>query len=161
MLSVIKTANISLHLSNIQTSIHDAKFWFKRKTFPRIEDEGVIDLELTGDGAEIIVDMEALYHTDKPTEFTVKNIQCHIDKLVLNIKDANHRWLYSFAKSLFSGTIKRNFETSIEEVLWSAVNEFGSQWSKWSNIASEALDSKCSHPDDRADDSQQTLISDR
>lgn len=133
-------ANISLHLSNIQTSIHDAKFWFKRKTFPRIEDEGVIDLELTGDGAEIIIDMEALYHTDKPTEFTVKNIQCHIDKLVLNIKDANHRWLYSFAKSLFSGTIKRNFEKSIEEVLWSAVNEFSTQWSKWSNIASEALD---------------------
>lgn len=133
-------ANVSLHLSNIQTSIHDAKFWFKRKTFPRIEDEGTIDLELTGDGAEIIIDMEAIYHSEKPTEFTVTNINCNIDKLLLNIRDANHRWLYNFAKSLFSGTIKRNFERSIEEVLWTAVNEFGTQWSKWSDIANEAFD---------------------
>jgi len=133
-------ANVSLHINNIKTSLHDAKFAFKRKWFPRFSDEGVIDLELAGEGTSLVIDMKALYHLDRPTEFTVTNIECHVDKLLINVKEAHHKWLYNLIRNLFSTAIKNRFESSVEESLWNSVNELSSNWKKFSNIASETIE---------------------
>jgi len=134
-------ADVSLHINNIKTSIKDAKFSFRRKTFPRISDEGTVDLELSGDGTSLVIDLEAVYHLDKPTEFTVKNIECKVDELDIHVKDARHKWLYNLIRTFFSGALKRRFESAVEDSLWTSIGEFSNSWQKFSELTSEAVDS--------------------
>jgi hypothetical protein len=35
--------------------MENVKFWFRRKTFPSVEDHGYLDVEIKGEGATIIL----------------------------------------------------------------------------------------------------------
>jgi hypothetical protein len=132
-------AFLTIQLLNIQTSIHNASFWFQRKQFPRLEGEGLVDLELTGDGADIIFEIEGVYHGDKPTEFTIHDIKCNIDRLNVNVKEAKYKWLYNVINTLFGRVVKARVERGVETALWKGVQELSTEWGKWNATVPEHL----------------------
>jgi len=105
-----------LKISNMKTKINGVKFWFKKKTFPELEDHGIADAAITGDGAAITVLLEIKPNDDsKYINFNVRRCRVRIDKLEITIKEAKHDILLKMGSTFFQRRIKKNIEKTIEK----------------------------------------------
>lgn len=103
-----------MRIHNIKTKIEDIKFWFKRKSFPKIEDEGVADVILRGDGMNVVIDFSIKGEAGAP-RFHLENCHVDIDNMKVNIKEAHHDFLLKMVTTLFGGAMKRNMTRTMEE----------------------------------------------
>jgi hypothetical protein len=105
----------TIKISHIMTKIENMKFWFKRKTFPAIEDSGLADVELRGnEGAKLLVDMQMLIRDNNPI-FRVMSSHVEIDRLRITVTEAKHEWLLNVFAAVFETKLKETMSRSIEE----------------------------------------------
>jgi predicted XRE-type DNA-binding protein len=90
----------------------DAYLWFRRKTFPKIEDEGRAHIEIGGRGLDIVVILRTFLRADNL--FNVTKVDCNIHNLEFSLSDTSHDFLYNTLIRMFSGTVKNDIEGSIE-----------------------------------------------
>lgn len=113
----ITKAVLTLEVNQIKTHLKDIYFAYRRKTFPKIEDEGLADLNVTGAGTSIKLQWKVKSKGDQPLVMRVEKADCNISGLNIHIKDAKHSWLDKLASGLFEGRVKRNIEDEIEDQL--------------------------------------------
>jgi hypothetical protein len=101
-------SKILLSIDNICPKFKDIKFHYKRKKFPKIEDYGVVDVDLsTGSGLHIQIIWALTYLPNKPAHVALKKVKCSVDKMNIHIQDAKHEILDKMAIGLFTEKIKR------------------------------------------------------
>jgi hypothetical protein len=122
-----------LQVDNIKPEFRHLKFYYRRKSFPTIEDYGVADLALTGEGAKIAVLWAVHQSGHFPPVAKLMDVLCEIDKLNIHIvgEATKHSWFDKAAAPLVSGIIKNRLESTIEdylkaklELINSDINEF-------------------------------------
>jgi hypothetical protein len=116
-----------LKITNMKTKIENVKFWYKRKTIPRIEDHGIADIALKGEGASLYIHLqlgEPLFG-DK-NEFKFSKIRFDIDKLQIDIKETQHTILMPIIMAVMEGRFRRELENSIEERIKSVCHDIES-----------------------------------
>jgi len=105
---------LTFKFKNIKVHLRDIKFDFYRKVVPRIHDKGIADIDISGSSTRIIVKWQVTFTEIGPV-FSLLKARCHIKGLNINVKEAQHAWLYNFVTKLFSGTVKENMEKAIED----------------------------------------------
>jgi len=103
-----------LKITDIRTKLEGVHFWFKRKTIPKMEDHGIADVDLSGDGANLDIFLNLKGNSDDGL-FHVAKCNLSIDKLKIHIREAKHQILLSILTTIFQGTIKRQIEDKVEE----------------------------------------------
>jgi len=108
-----------LQVDNIKPEFRHLKFYYRRKTFPAIEDYGVADLGLSGEGAMIRVMWTVEQKGRCPPEAKLTDVTCHIDKLHIHIvgEATKHSWLDAVLAPILSGMIKNKLARTIEDYL--------------------------------------------
>jgi len=122
----------SLDLRKLKPIFKNVKFWFKKKTFPKIEDHGVLDVDLSaGEGTRIKVVWKIITAPNKPFSFSLVNVKCTVDKMDIDIKNAKHEFLDKMATSLFIGKIKASVAQAIVDGIVGALQPINNQMNQW------------------------------
>jgi len=141
-------------ITDIRTKMEGVKFWFKRKVMPKLEDEGIADVDLAGDGAKITLLLRLSGGSERGL-FHVTKVDVDIDKLKINIREAKHQMLLNMVTTLFQGRIKRQIENQIETStrniftdIENGINELINKYppSKLADLAKEQLGIASSSP---------------
>jgi len=117
---------LRITLENINVFMPDSYLWFRRKTFPRIEDEGRAHIEIGGRGLDIVVVLRTFLRSDKL--FAVASVNCNIHNLEFSLSDTQHDFLYNTLIKMFSGTVKADIESSIENTLTNNLEQLNIIW---------------------------------
>lgn len=125
---------LSLMASQIYADVYNAKFDYFRKTFPKFEDHGLLDIGIRGDhGMSLILDVEPELMAKEVGDIPMKPISvqsfkaapvfkitaatCNIDKISLHLHETSHDTLYSIIKPLMKPFVKGKIEKAIEQRL--------------------------------------------
>ena len=111
---------------NVGVEAKDLKFNFQRKSFPKLEEEGVADFSVTGRN-QLKITWKVLGLQDEPWTFSIHEVKCLLDNVDIKIKESTHTFLMKMITSLFSGTIKRNIEHKIESNIVEGLDTVNSQ----------------------------------
>jgi len=109
-----KRSDLTIYFEGMRTRLDNVRFWYQRKSFPKISDEGVANVTLDGDG----MDLKFRVHV-APTApyFHVQRVDCDIDRMKMKIVEAKHSALDKIVTSVFSGAIRKRVELAIEQRL--------------------------------------------
>jgi len=102
-------------IRNIRTQFTDVKFWARKKTFPRMEEYGLVDINITGEGLTVKLVWNITAMINGPFMINVDKGKCELDELEIRIREAKHNIIDNMATSLFSGTIKQMVTKSLVE----------------------------------------------
>jgi hypothetical protein len=123
---------VILEVDNIKPKFRNVKFWYKRKSFPKIEDEGVCDIDLSaGEGTKLRIIWKIKSRANKPYTFSLMKVQCTISHMDIKIKEARHDILDKIASSLFIGTIKQSLAQSIVNNLVESLQPLNDAMNQW------------------------------
>jgi hypothetical protein len=114
-------SRLTVLMRDFNAFIRDINFKYDRKRTPQISDFGIADVEIQGIHIDIRWRMEM---NASRLCFYVDHVKCLIESLRTDIKEANHKMLDNIYLSLFSGGMKRNLETTIEETLREKLLQF-------------------------------------
>lgn len=114
----VKLKSIQYHMTNIQ-------FWFRKKTFPKIEDTGTVDVDLGGKGLSLKIELNT-NAADGKDLFRVEKVKCKIDKLGVRLHETKHDILYNLAFKIWKGKIKKRLQRNIEEQIRDALTDLNS-----------------------------------
>jgi len=116
---------LQFSVSNIKPEFRNFKFYYRRKTFPKIEDWGVADLLLSGSGAAIQITWALLAKGGQNPVARLSEVNCTIDKLEFHIsgKETHHDVLDKLMLPFVSGAIKNKVSGSIEDLLKAKLGE--------------------------------------
>jgi uncharacterized protein YoxC len=104
---------LRITMNNINIHMPDAHLWFRRKSFPKVEDEGRASLDVGGRGLDLIITLRTL--AKPPNFFRVQQVECNVHNLALSLSDTRHDFLYNSLLKMFSGTVKNDIESAIED----------------------------------------------
>jgi len=123
---------VTLEVKNIRPVFKNMKFWYQRKTFPKIEDYGVADIDLSkGTGARIKINWKVKSKNNRPFAFSLMEVRCVIDSLEVDIKEAKHSVFDRLATSLFAATIKQQVAAAIVNSIVDALSPLNDQMNEW------------------------------
>jgi hypothetical protein len=114
-------SRLTVLMRDFNATVRDINFKYDRKKTPQISDFGVADVEAQG------IHIDIRWRMDMNSSrlcFYVDHVKCLIESLRTDIKEANHKMLDNIYLSLFSGGMKRNLESTIEETLREKLLEF-------------------------------------
>jgi len=137
-----------LKVTDIKTKIPGIKFWIKKKTFPAIEDQGVANLTIGGEGAglNIYLKIKNLF-SNKPT-FTFSRVQFSMDTLSIDVVETQHSIITPILSTIWKGKIKHTIEEQAQkkvlemaQSLESSFNDLVSKYppTKLSSMATQKL----------------------
>jgi len=104
---------ITMWVRNVQLEAKSLKFYFNRKSIPKLEERGTCDINIKGKN-EIKITWRIEGEQDKPWLFVVEQVKCYLDNFDVYIKESTHTFLMKMITSLFSGSIKRTIEDKVE-----------------------------------------------
>jgi len=110
-------AELKMRILNVRSMFENIRFYFQRKRFPKIHDEGTLDVGLLGAGTSLSIDWVIESYKGVPWQFSVKKATCSIDYLDLNFKEAHHSFIDRTAVKLFKGRIKKQLEIQVANKL--------------------------------------------
>jgi len=114
-------SRLTVLMRDFSATLQDINFKYDRKKMPQISDFGVVDVEIQGIHIDLRWRMDM---AGSRLTFSVDYVKCVVDSLRTDVKQANHKMLDNVYVSLFSGSMKRNLETSIENTLREKLLEF-------------------------------------
>jgi len=118
-------------LKDIRTEVKNLEFYFKRKTFPEMTDQGRLTLRIAGDeGATLNIIYRVEQGTeDAPPKLGNGEVHFHIQKLDIKFKKGSlkHGVLVPLVTKLFKKRIQHQIEASVEENLGRLVTKIGDQ----------------------------------
>jgi hypothetical protein len=104
----------------IQLDVRDAEFAIRKHTFPRIDDVGLADIFVGGNGltirTKIAVDPNLWYTTLIPVE-----IDASIDRLNVRIHDSRHDGLYKVLSATIVKRLKATICRAIEQRIYEMI----------------------------------------
>lgn len=108
------TSVLSISMNHIKTHMRNVMFWFRKKSgLIRMEDSGLADVDLTGDGASLLIELE--YDVNRrPSGFNIRRVSLDMDKLRIHVVDSHYDWLLNLLSPLVSNDIKRSIEREVE-----------------------------------------------
>ena len=71
----------------------NTRFAFRKKSFPRVSDEGEVDVHLAGNGLTFEIDMRIEPNADGDMIFSTEGVRANIDKLDINLHDTHHKYV--------------------------------------------------------------------
>jgi len=115
----VATSTLHVSMTNIKTHMRNVQFWFRKKAgLIRMEDSGLADVDIAGDGAGLYIDLEynASHSTreNRWTGFSVKRAKLDIDKMRVHIVDSHYDWLLNMVSPLIGNDMKRSIEREVE-----------------------------------------------
>jgi len=123
---------LRITMNNINIHMPDAHLWFRRKSFPKVEDEGRAALDVGGRGLDLIITLRTLGKA--PNFFRVQQVECNVHNLALSLSDTHHDFLYNSLLKMFSGTVKSDIESAIEDNIRGNLEQLNlllkTQWEK-------------------------------
>jgi len=130
---------VVLEIDNLKPKFMDLKFWYKRKTFPKIEDYGTADIDLSaGDGTKIKIIWKIKSKENKPFTFSLIKVKCIIDKMDVHIKEAKHEIFDKITTTLFISQLKQSVAQAIVNNIVDGLQPLNDQMNQW--FASKPLD---------------------
>jgi len=99
-------------IKNINMYMDDANIWFRRKTFPKVQDEGKLRVNIGGSGVDIKIAVRVL--TGSQDVFKVQRVNCALHSLKLHLSETKHDFLYNSTLKLLSPRIRHNIERAVE-----------------------------------------------
>jgi hypothetical protein len=124
---------ILLQVDNIKPVFKNLKFYYKRKSFPKIEDYGIVDLALGGEGALMRVVWSIEKRGNNLPKAVLSEVKCEIDKLNIHVnKEATkHDILDAIMAPIISSSIKSRISEMIEDYLKLKLNERNAEINQW------------------------------
>jgi ElaB/YqjD/DUF883 family membrane-anchored ribosome-binding protein len=118
---------IHLNIDNIRMAFKDMKFYYNRKTIPKIEDSGTANIELAGDGLQFKLTWKVTSKKREPIRMELSQVKCNIDELNIQIKDSKHIILDGIISKLFNGYIKEVVAQAIVDKIKDTMEPFNDQ----------------------------------
>jgi len=110
---------VTLKLTGLHAKFNDVNFSYCRKVIPKLQDTGVADVEVLGEGISIKIIWKILAQGSEPVSVDLATVKCLVDSLNITIKDAKHNVLDKIVATLFATWIKN----SVAQVLCNKVVE--------------------------------------
>jgi Family of unknown function (DUF5923)/Protein of unknown function (DUF4449) len=128
--------HFAIHVSQIQCDLKDVAYYIKKKQgFPRLEDTGLMDIFLGGQGLSFNMELATADAKDRNRIFKLENVKVKIQNLNIVLKKSNHLTLFNLFKPLLKGLVKpaiakaaethirRSFD-QLDEQLWLVQKEY-------------------------------------
>jgi len=131
----VSTLRVQIH--KFTAKIEGIHFWFRHRTTPKWEDEGVMDVIMDRDGMDFEIIFQSYNESSRlkgeGRDFVgVRSVDCDVNRLSFRFRDSKHDTLYRVYTTLFRPMIKSRFETLIEEKLKSQIessyDQISSAW---------------------------------
>lgn len=103
---------IRFWIKNVQVHMKNVAIWFKRTSFPRIEDTGRAKVDIGGKGIDITVSL--FTRVGAEDFFRVNYVDCDVHEIHIALSDTKHDFMYNAVAKVMQGRIKRALEQSIE-----------------------------------------------
>jgi len=125
----VATSRFWVQVSNIRPQFKNVKFWYKKKSFPSIEDYGVMDMGLGGDGISIKLVWELISESGLPPVAVLRKSRSKIDRMDISISasQTKHGWLDKILVTLLTPRIKQAVSKALEEYLTSNISGVNDQ----------------------------------
>jgi hypothetical protein len=108
-------SRLLIKITNIKTHMRNAAFYFKKKTgLIKMTDQGLVDVDLAGDGLGIAIELVWDPKREGGAGFVVKTVKCGIDKLRVHVVDSRYDWLLNMVSPILAGDIRRSIEDEVE-----------------------------------------------
>jgi hypothetical protein len=120
--------SLVISLRNFHTEVKDIKFDYKRFSFPKLKEHGIVSVRLTGRGASVTIGFNIDQRSDDVVpKFTAGKVDFAIDKLDIEFDRStlNHDVLVPLITSMFKRSIIGAIERGVEKNLSSAINNLG------------------------------------
>jgi len=117
---------LTMWIRNVELEAKDIKFWFQRKSIPKLNERGVADVSLKGKN-ELKITWKVDGSQDDKWVFGLAQVKCTLDNLDITIKESTHTFLMKLVTSLFSGTIRRSWEDKIEKAVVESMHTMNDQ----------------------------------
>lgn len=117
-----------VNISKIYAKLRSVNFYMHKKTgFPKIEDRGLADIDLTRYPG-MTISMQIAPNTRKVgnnvhSVFKVRNAHCSISKLNIRLRDTNHDTLYKLVSPIINAVARKRIENAIVENINHAVDK--------------------------------------
>jgi len=110
-------SRIILRMKNIRTYLRNVQFYYKRKKFPKVSDEGVFDVGLVGDrGATIEMQwVVRCYGQRQPMVVYAKEASCSLDCIELCITQGEKKFFDIMAFRMAKKSIKKRLQEVIAD----------------------------------------------
>jgi len=123
---------VVLDIKALKPHFNDVKFWYRRKSFPHIEDSGTVDVDLSaGEGTRIKVIWKIKSKHNRPYAFSLMEVKCVVDKIDIKIKNAQHDILDRIAASVFTQGIKHEIANGIVNAIVDVLHPLNDSMNKW------------------------------
>jgi hypothetical protein len=114
---------LQFRIAHIKPEFHNFKFHYRRKSFPKIEDWGIADLNITGLGATILVTWMISARGQQRPKAQLAEVICDIDKLDIHLVDSKHDILDRMAIPFLQSNLKSRIQTGVEDILIRQLND--------------------------------------
>jgi len=104
---------LRITMNNINIHMPEARLWFRRKSFPKVEDEGRASIDVGGRGMDLVITLRTI--AKPPNFFRVQTVDCNFHNLALTLSETHHDFIYNSLLKMFSGTVKNDIENAIED----------------------------------------------
>jgi len=117
-----------MEVERIRATFKNIHFWYRRKHMPRLEDQGVADVDLSaGTGVTIKLVWKLSSVNGQPYQLRLSRVLCNISKLRITIRNARHNMLDKLVTKLFAGMIKKQIATAIVNNIQKYVEPLGAK----------------------------------
>jgi len=118
--------SITIKINNVKPSVKNIVFWFRRKSIPKIEDEGIADIELGGSGISCTIQIEARTEEGARVTFKITKITCEIDELNVYFVDSTYDWILNLISGYISNQIKKLATIEVESQIFRVASKLES-----------------------------------
>lgn len=123
---------LRITMNGLNVHMPNAHLWFRRKSFPKVEDEGRAAIDIGGRGIDLILTLRTI--AKPPNFFRVQNVECNVHNLALSLSETHHDFIYNSLLKMFSGKVKSDIESAIEDNIRGNLEQLNlllkSQWEK-------------------------------
>ncbi len=125
---------VRLKATNIQLEIEDLKYYFERHKTPKVEDEGLVDVNLLETGLSFQVCWNVFLQSDQCTiRVSPPKVRCHIDKAHVQVKQSKHYFISRIASKLFARALRKQVASSFVSMLKSSLEPVSEQINAYFN----------------------------
>jgi len=117
-----------IQLNQLRTELKDVEFYYKKKTFPALEDSGRVTFRIRGEGAKLTLNYNVEQGSkDNLPKIAKGNANFHITDLEIEFdySTIRHTLLIPLMTNLFKVQIKRSIEEQVEKNLQSWIDKLG------------------------------------
>jgi len=126
----VSTHNLKLTVDKIKPTLHNLKFYYKKKTgFPKIEDYGIVDVVFKGDGMALTLLWELLSSKGQPPTIQLVSTKCTIHSLGIHFvkEKTKHDIIDRLFVRLLNSTIKKRIANAVAEYIQMRVTQIDNQ----------------------------------